>query len=176
MCYPALFLEGRNDVNDEVVRDGLVAVGEDEVDIVRERFPAAVASNNYTFDAAAVVGRIGPGGIGVLAYRVCNGLGLVSWDIKQELVVIFYADLLHPREAIPAVFDDIVEIAPLACVVEVSGCFGAHAPDVEEVVEGDEVRVFIEFVCSSKDTVFCGLELGKEIGNLVVTAWQGKDL
>jgi hypothetical protein len=74
------------------------------------------------------------------------------------------------------VFDDVVEVAPLASIEEVAGCSCAHPPDVGELVESDEVRVFVETFGSRKGATFRGFELGEKIGDFVVTAREGKDL
>lgn len=57
MTNPTLGLETAHDVHDQVIRDRLVAVGEDEVDVSADLLAAAVAADDDAFDPATTVVR-----------------------------------------------------------------------------------------------------------------------
>ena len=95
-------------------------------------------------------------------------------DEIEELVVELHPDLLHTTESFPAVFDDVVQVAPAFVVEEFAGGGGSYAPDFVEQTQDLQVLVCFD--------VFGGFDgarirpLDVEIGDFGVAAWQVENL
>ena len=74
----------------------------------------------------------------------------------------------------PAVLDDVVEVAPAVVVEELARGGGADAPDFVEEAEHAQGRVGFE-VFDCLDTA-AGFVLVEEVGNLLVAAGEHEDL
>lgn len=147
---------------DQVEGGGLVAVAEHDVDVAAGGLAAAVASDDDHFEP-------GPDLVGVRKHDARDGLDLGARDGELQLVVVLDADLLDPRERVPAVLDDVVEVAP-AAVVEVARRGLGDAPDVVEELEDGEFGV--GFVLPRFPDLAGFAELLEEKGNLIAAAWE----
>ena len=67
-------------------------------------------------------------------------------------------------------FDDIVEVAPLFCLIEVAGSFGTHAPDVVELVYDFQIRICVKRLCDLESAAVALLKLSEKIGDFGITA------
>ena len=68
-------------------------------------------------------------------------------------------------------FDDVVEVAPLFCVVEVAGSFGTHAPDVIELVYDFQIRIRVKRLCGLESAAVTLLKFSEKIGDFGIAAW-----
>ncbi len=165
----AALLEGLDDAADEVVGLRFVAVAEDEVDVAAFGLAAAVAADEDAFEVGVCDARA------VLVDDGRDGEDFGAGDLQLEFVVVFDADLLHAGEGFPAVFDDVVEVAPAVVVVELAGGGGADAPDFVEEAEDGEDGVGGD-VGDGADVAVRGAPFVEEGGDLVVAAGEGEDL
>ena len=164
---PAFGLERSDDVGDEVQCRGFVTMREDEVHVAGFLFAAAITAYDDAFDARvadALRVRVDEGG---------DGFDFGAGDLELEVVVVFQADLLDAGEGMPALLDDVVEVAVAVVVVELAGGGCADAPDFVEEAEDAEGGVGFE-VGDCLDLAG-GMVFVEEGGDLLVAAGEEED-
>ena len=161
-------LEGGGDVEDEVLGHRLGRVRKDDVDVAAFAFAPTVAPDDDGFELA--VGE---------STRVCGNrrrdrLHFRPGNLELEFVVVLDADLLHAGQGLPALLDDVVEIAPFPAVVEFSCGQGANAPDLVEEPEHSQDGIGFE-IADGLDLAG-GVPLLEEMSDFLITAWEREDL
>lgn len=150
---------------DEVVGHGLMSMGEDHVDVAALGFTSSVAADDYGFDIGVC------DEARVLADGGGDGFDFGPGDFEQKFVVVLQADLLHARQRLPAIFDDIVQVPPAVVVVEFLSCFSADTPNFVEVSEDFELGVIFKFGDGSNFAIG-GLVFMEEMGDLLIATRQ----
>ena len=166
---PAFFLERLDDAVDEVVSHAFFSVREYHVYVAAFGLATAVAANDYCLDVGVCdeFRVVGDGG--------GDGFDFRAGDFQEELVVVFETYLLDAGERFPAIFNNVIEVAPAFVVVELTCCLRTDAPYFVKFAENFEGRVRLE-VCNSANLTIVGLPFVKEMGYLLVAPRQGEDL
>ena len=96
-------------------------------------------------------------------------------NLQLEFIVILHADLLHAGEGTPPLLDDIVEVAPVAAVVELARGGGTDSPDLVEEAQDVQDRVGLD-VGDGLDVAVRVLPFLEELGCLLIATGEGENL
>lgn len=147
VCDPAFGLEAADDVDDQVLGLGLIAVREDHIHVAAVLLAASVPAHDDAFDVSrrSVVLLLDVQHQPSVPHDdLVDFLDLLPGDLDQKLVIVLHADLLDSRQGVPPELDHVVEILPAVLEVELPRRVGPHAPDVPEKTQHFEVFVRLE--------------------------------
>ena len=181
MGNPAFSLETPHDIHNEVFREPLVAMGEDDVDISGLRFAASVSSHDHADDvvrSAVIRFRDRADATCVLQDNIRDLLDLLPRNGDFEVIVELHADLLHARQGVPVIFHQIIEVLEVVREVELPCRVSANAPYVVENLQDFEIGVGFE-VADVLDIPFAVCSIGgsgvvplaPEFGDAVTATW-----
>ena len=161
--------ERGDDRGDQVPRHGFGGVREDDVGVAAFELAASVASHDDGLKTVICQ----PPGVGLDRGR--DGFDLSARHLELELVVVLDADLLHPCQRLPSMLDDVVEIAPVAIIVEFTSGGCTDAPYFIKEVEDFQCWVCVNF-SDGFNVTSRGVPFMKKLGYFLIATWESENV